>query len=59
VTNYLSEMSKEEIKEWVDWTHAAHLGELIYKEPCPLGGSLVKGALNFQAGVSDLNQFNY
>jgi hypothetical protein len=54
VANYLSEMSKEEVKEWVDWTRAAHLGELVYKEPCPPEGSLVKGAPNFKAGISYL-----
>jgi len=41
-------MSKEEVKDWVVWTRAARLGELVYKEPCPPGYSLVKGAPNFK-----------
>ncbi|KAI9442802.1 hypothetical protein F5148DRAFT_1293155 [Russula earlei] len=48
VTAYISELSKVEIKEWVDQTRAARLGELIYAEPCPPGYSLVKGAANFK-----------
>ncbi|KAF8236009.1 hypothetical protein L208DRAFT_1376270 [Tricholoma matsutake] len=48
VVTYLSEMSKQEVKEWVVWTRAACLGELVYKEPCPPGYSLVKGLLNFK-----------
>ena len=55
VTKYLSEMLKEEIIEWVAWTREARLGELVYMEPCPPGCSLVKGAPNFKAGVSDLS----
>ncbi|KAF8237607.1 hypothetical protein L208DRAFT_1375544 [Tricholoma matsutake] len=48
VMTYLSEMSKQEVKEWVVWTCAACLGELVYKEPCLPGYSLVKGSLNFK-----------
>ena len=54
VKMFLSEMEEEEIKEWVAWTRASRLGELVYKEPCPPGHSLVKGALNFKAGLSSL-----
>ncbi|KAI9511008.1 hypothetical protein F5148DRAFT_1147149 [Russula earlei] len=48
VITFLSEMSKQEVKEWVVWTRAARLGELVYKDPCPPGCSLVKGAPNFK-----------
>ena len=60
IMTYLSEMTKEEVKDWVVWTCAARLGELVYKEPCPPGYSLVKGAPNFKVHVLDLckSQFN-
>ncbi|KAF8805246.1 hypothetical protein BYT27DRAFT_7258348 [Phlegmacium glaucopus] len=48
VKAYISELSKAKIKEWAIEICAAHLGELIYAEPCPPGYSLVKGASNFK-----------
>jgi hypothetical protein len=59
VTKFISEMSKEEVKEWAAWTRAARLGELIYKDPYPLGCSLVKGAPNFKVSVSDSSKLQF
>ncbi|KIL57450.1 hypothetical protein M378DRAFT_16235 [Amanita muscaria Koide BX008] len=47
VTMFLSELSQDEVKDWVDWTRAVRLGELIYKEPCPPGSNIIKGTSNF------------
>ncbi|KAJ8472592.1 hypothetical protein ONZ45_g16598 [Pleurotus djamor] len=45
---FLSDMSSNEIQAWVTWTLAVRLGELVYREPCPLGYSLDKDSPNFK-----------
>ena len=55
VTYFLSSQSKEDIKEWAEWTCAARLGELVYLEPCPRGCSLDRKAPNFK--VRDLTYY--
>ena len=44
---HLDGLPADEVRDWVVWTRAVRLGELIYSHPCPEGGSIVKGASNF------------
>ncbi|KAF9488378.1 hypothetical protein BDN71DRAFT_1513115 [Pleurotus eryngii] len=45
---FVSDMTKSEIWQWVQWTLATRLGEVVYAQPCPPGYSIVKDAPNFQ-----------
>ena len=44
---YLSNTTEEKVAIWVNHVIKAHLGELVYEDPCPEGSSIIKGRPNY------------